>query len=88
MPIVLEESSIHLILGMSWLRKAKTIIHCARGTIEFTSPKGAKFEVMITLTPSTKPVIYLIDGKFVGRHICVVREFPDVFPVIIEGETG
>jgi hypothetical protein len=35
---------------------------------------------MITLTPSTKPAIYLIDGKFVGRHICVVREFPDVFP--------
>jgi hypothetical protein len=29
-PIVLEESSIDLILGMSWLRKAKTVIHCAR----------------------------------------------------------
>jgi hypothetical protein len=79
MPIVLEESSIHLILGMSWLRKAKTIIHCARGTIEFTSPKGEKFEVMITLTPSTRPAIYLIDDKFLDRHICVVRELPDVF---------
>jgi hypothetical protein len=30
MPIVLEESSIDLILGMLWLRKAKTVIHCAR----------------------------------------------------------
>jgi hypothetical protein len=30
-PIVLEKSSIDLILGMSWLRKAKAIIHCARG---------------------------------------------------------
>jgi hypothetical protein len=29
--IVLEESSIDLILGMSWLRKAKTVIHCAWG---------------------------------------------------------
>jgi hypothetical protein len=29
MPIVLEESSIDLILGMSWLRKVKAIIHCA-----------------------------------------------------------
>jgi hypothetical protein len=28
MPIVLEESSIDLILGMSWLRKAKSVIHC------------------------------------------------------------
>jgi hypothetical protein len=53
MPIVLEESSIDLILGMSWLRKAKSNIHCARGTIELTSPKGERFEVMITLTTST-----------------------------------
>jgi hypothetical protein len=40
MPVVLEESIIDLILGMSWLRKAKAVIHCARGTIELTSPKG------------------------------------------------
>jgi hypothetical protein len=39
-PIVLEESSIDLILGMSWLRKAKVIILCGRGTIELTSLKG------------------------------------------------
>jgi hypothetical protein len=79
-PIVLEESSIYLILGMSWLRKAKAFIHCARGTVDHTSPKGERFEVMITLTPSTRPVIYLVDGKFAGRHIRVVREFLDVFP--------
>jgi hypothetical protein len=69
-----------LILGMSWLRKAKAVIHCARGTIELTSPKGEKFKVMITITPSTRPAIYLVDGKFVARNICVVREFLDVFP--------
>jgi hypothetical protein len=40
MPIVLEESSIDLILGMSWLRKAKAVIYCARGTVKLTSPKG------------------------------------------------
>jgi hypothetical protein len=34
---------------------------------------------MITITPSTRHTIYLVDGKFVGRNICVVREFPDVF---------
>jgi hypothetical protein len=79
MPIVLEESSIDLILGMSWLRKAKTVIHCAKGTVELTSPKGERFEVMITITPSTRPAVYL-DGKFVGRNISVVSEFPDVFP--------
>jgi hypothetical protein len=80
MPIVFEESSIDLILGISWLRKAKASIHCARGTVELTSPKGEIFEGMITLTPSTRPTIYLVDGKFVGRRIRVVREFPDVFP--------
>jgi hypothetical protein len=85
MPIVLEESSIDLILGMSWLRKAKAVIHCARVTIELTSPKGQKFYVMITITPSTRPVIYLVDGKFVGRNIRVVREFTDVFPEELPG---
>jgi hypothetical protein len=39
-PIVLEESSIDLILGMSWLRKAKAVIHYARGTVELTSSNG------------------------------------------------
>jgi hypothetical protein len=85
MPIILEESTIDLILGMSWLRKAKAVIHCARGTVELTSPKGEKFEVMITLTPSTGPAIYLVDGKFVDRNIRVVGEFPDVFPVELPG---
>jgi hypothetical protein len=85
MPIVLEESSIDLILGMSLLQKAKAVIHCARGIVELTSPKGEKFEVMITITPSSKPAIYLVDGKFVGRNIRVVREFPDVFPEELPG---
>jgi hypothetical protein len=77
--IVLEESSIDLILGMSWLRKAKTVIHCAWGTIELTSSIGERFEVEITITASTRLVVYLVDGKFVGSNICVVRDFPDVF---------
>jgi hypothetical protein len=85
MPRVLEESSIDLILGMSWLQKAKAVIHCARGTVELTSPKGEKFEVMITITPSTRPAIYLVDGKFVGRNIRVVTEFPNVFPEELPG---
>jgi hypothetical protein len=78
-PIVLEESTIDLIHGMSWLSKAKAIIHCARGTIELTSSKGERFEVVITITASTKPAVFLVDGKFVGSNIRVVRDFPDVF---------
>jgi hypothetical protein len=79
-PIVLEESNIDLIPGMSWLRKAKAVIHCAKGTVEFTSSKGERFEVEITVTASTRPAIFLVDGKFVGRNIRVVRDFLDVFP--------
>jgi hypothetical protein len=84
-PIVLEESSIDLILGMSWLRKAKAVIHCARGTIELTSSKGERFEVEITITASTRPVVFLVDGKFVGSNIRVVRDFPNVFPEELPG---
>jgi hypothetical protein len=79
-PIVLEESSIDLIFVMSWLRKAKAIIHCAKGTVDLTSSKGERYEVEISITASTRPSIFLVDGKFVGRNIRIVRDFPDVFP--------
>jgi predicted aspartyl protease len=79
-PIVLEESSIDLIIGMSWLRKVKVVIHCARGTVELTGSKGERFEVEIIVTASTKPAVFQVDGKFVGNNIRVVKDFPDVFP--------
>jgi hypothetical protein len=65
---------------MSWLRKAKAVIHCEKGTVELTNSKGERFEVQITITASTRPAIFLVDGKFVGGNIRVVRDFPDVFP--------
>ena len=42
--------------------------------------KGERFEVEITVTASTRPAVFLIDGKFVGNNIRVVRDFHDVFP--------
>jgi hypothetical protein len=78
-PIILEESSIDLILGMSWLRKAKGVIQCGRDIVELTSPKGERFEVEIAVTTTTRLATFLVDGKFVGDNIRVVREFPDVF---------
>jgi hypothetical protein len=78
-PVILEESEIDLILGMKWLKECNAVIHCAKGTIELTSLDGDRFEIKITLSPSIKPAIYLLDGKFVSDHICVVRDFPDVF---------
>jgi hypothetical protein len=84
-PIILEESSIDMILDMSWLRKAKVVIQCGRGTVELTSPKGERFEVEITVTTSTRRAVFLIDGKFVGDNIRVVRDYPDVFPEELPG---
>jgi predicted aspartyl protease len=83
--IILEASSINLILGMSWLRKAKAIIACGRGTIELTSPKGETFQVQITVTTASKWAIYFIAEEFVGDNIRVVRDFPDVFPEELPG---
>jgi hypothetical protein len=47
MPIVLEESAIYLILIMNWLKQWKAVIHCARGTVELSSPDGDRFEVTV-----------------------------------------
>jgi hypothetical protein len=57
---------------MSWLRKAKAIIACDRGTIELTSPKGETFQVQIAVTTSSKWAIYFIPEEFVGDNIRVV----------------
>jgi hypothetical protein len=83
--IILEASNIDLILGMSWLRKAKATIACGRGTVELTSPKGERFQVQIVVTTSSKRAIYFIPEEFVGDNIRVVRDFPDVFPEEIPG---
>jgi hypothetical protein len=78
--IVLEESSIDLIFSMSWLRKAKAIIQCGRGTIELTSPKGERFQVQIAVTTSSKRAMFFIAEEFVGDNIRVVRDFPEELP--------
>jgi hypothetical protein len=70
---------------MSWLRKAKAIIACSRGTIELTSPKGEKFQVQIAVTTSSRRAMYFIPEEFVGDNIRVVRDFPDVFPEELPG---
>jgi hypothetical protein len=83
--IILETSSIDLILGMSWLRKAKAIIACGRGTVELTSPKGERFQVQIAVTTTSRRAMYFIAEEFVGDNIRVVRDFPDVFPEELPG---
>jgi hypothetical protein len=54
-PIILEESEIDLIHCMKWLKECNAVIHCAKGTVELTRLDVDRFEVKITLSPSTKP---------------------------------
>jgi hypothetical protein len=54
-------------------------MHCAKGTIELTSSKGERFEVGIAVTTATKLATFLVDKKFVGDNIRVVKDFPDVY---------
>jgi hypothetical protein len=77
--IILEANSIDMILGMSWLRKAKASILCGRGTVELTSPKGERFQVEIAVTTSSRRVMFFTAKEFVGDNIRVVRDFPYVF---------
>jgi hypothetical protein len=83
--IILEASSIDLILGMSLLRKAKAIIACGRGTVELTSTKGERFQVNIAVTTSSKCAMFFIPEEFVGDNIRVIRDFLDVFPEELRG---
>jgi hypothetical protein len=50
-------------------------IHCAKGTIELTSSKGQRFEVEVAVTTPIRLATFLVDEKFVGVNIRVVREF-------------
>jgi hypothetical protein len=72
---------------MSWLRKAKAIIICGRGTVELTSPKGERFQVEIAVTTSSRHAMFFIAKEFVRDNIRVVRDFPDVFPKELPGMT-
>jgi hypothetical protein len=70
---------------MLWLRKPKAVKQCGRGIVELTSPKGERFEVEIAVTTTTRLATFLVDGKFVGDNIRVVRDFSDVFPEELPG---
>ena len=53
--------------------------------MELTSSKGERFEVGIAVTTATRLAAFLVDGKFVGVNIHVVRDFLDVFPKELPG---
>jgi hypothetical protein len=67
------------------VKKGKDSLYTAKGTIELISSKGERFEVGIAVTTATRLASFLVNGKFVGDNIRVVRDFPDVFPEELPG---
>jgi hypothetical protein len=65
--------------------RQRQYIHCAKGTVELTSPKGERFEVEIAVTTTIRLAAFFIAEEFVGNNIRVVRDFPDVFPEELSG---
>jgi hypothetical protein len=61
------------------VKKGKGSLYTAKWTIELTSSKGERFEVGIAVTIATRLAAFLVNGKFVGDNIRVVRDFLDVF---------
>ena len=60
-------------------------MHYVKGTVELTCSKGERFEVGIAVTTTTRLAAFLVDGKFVGVNIRVVKDFLDVFPEELQG---
>ena len=47
-PIVLQSSGIDVILGMGWLTRHDTGIHCSKRSVVHTSSEGERFEFVAT----------------------------------------
>jgi hypothetical protein len=54
------------------LERQRQYIHCAKGTIEFTSSKGQRFEVEVPVTTTIRLASFLEYEKFVGDNIRAV----------------
>jgi hypothetical protein len=71
---VLEESTIDVILGMSWLRKAKAVIACGRGTVELTTTKGERFQVNIAVTSSSMRAMFFMPEEQLSMEDLSVQD--------------
>ena len=81
--LVLDLTSIDVILGMDWLRMFKAQIDCQKGSVTFQIPGSEP----ITFVPKSKPAscMYSIVEEKVEMWPEVVGEFQDVFPESLLG---
>jgi hypothetical protein len=82
--IVLPSSGIDIILGMGWLTKYDTVIHCSKRSVVLTSQEGERFEFVATLPPAKDCAVNQLKASSM-EDIRVVSEYPDVFPDDLPG---
>jgi hypothetical protein len=83
-PIVLQSSGIDIILGMGWLMKYDTVIHCSKRSMVLTSLEGERFEPVATLPSAADCAVNQLKADSI-EDIRVICEYPDVFPDILPG---
>jgi hypothetical protein len=83
-PIVLQSSGINIILGMGWLTKYDTVIHCSKQSVILTSSEGERFEFIATLLSVADCAVNQLKVDLI-EDIRVVCEYPDVFPDELPG---
>jgi hypothetical protein len=74
---------LHVILGMNWLHRNKSIVSCDKRTIKLVSLFGKEVVTELYLPELEGVCHYLsIDDKEANliEKIRIVSEFPDVFP--------
>src|SRR3954470_1858812 len=81
--IVLESQGLDVILGMDWLAKYQGVIDCASRSITLRTPAGLKIEYVSKYRHKHAQVNSLKGGSL--DDVCVVRDYPDVFPEELPG---
>jgi hypothetical protein len=87
--IVLESKGIDVILRMDWLSKHKTLIDCAKKSVEIIAPNGKELEYVVEPVVTTKGAANCMKLNQLdvsqGPEVPVVNEFPNVFPKELPG---
>jgi hypothetical protein len=82
--MVLDSPGTDIILGMDWLKKYDTVIHCAKHVVPLVSANETKVEFVAA--PSTQMAVNLNATKAIPmEEIRLVRDFLDVFPEDLPG---
>ena len=85
-PIVLQSSSVDIILGMGWLTKYGAVIQYSKWTVILTSSEGEQFEFVAALPLATDCAANQLKADSI-EDIRVVSEYPDVFLDELPGMT-